>query len=177
MKCLQCQKPTDNPKFCSRSCAVSYNNTQSPKRVSTKCKVKCVVCCEVFIPRRTTQVFCSRKCVAKHKTLTTYDRFELQGRFYLLDDDAIKNSKTVRQYLIHKHGNNCMLCGQSGDDWHGNSMTLIVDHIDGDAHNWLIPNVQLVCPNCDSQLPTYKSKNKGSGRYYRRERYKEEKSY
>jgi hypothetical protein len=36
MKCVHCQKETENPKFCSRSCAASYTNKQSPKRKLTK---------------------------------------------------------------------------------------------------------------------------------------------
>lgn len=31
-KCLQCEKETTNPKFCSRSCAATYNNVRYPKR-------------------------------------------------------------------------------------------------------------------------------------------------
>lgn len=30
--CLHCLTPTENAKFCSRSCSVSYNNRLSPKR-------------------------------------------------------------------------------------------------------------------------------------------------
>lgn len=32
MRCQHCQVKTDNPKFCSRSCATSYNNSIKPKR-------------------------------------------------------------------------------------------------------------------------------------------------
>jgi hypothetical protein len=53
----------------------------------------------------------------------------------------------------------------------------ILDHIDGNSSNNDITNLRLVCSNCDSQLPTYKSKNKGNGRHYRRERYKNNQSY
>lgn len=35
MNCLNCQKPTNNPKFCSMSCAGSYNNKIHPKRKKT----------------------------------------------------------------------------------------------------------------------------------------------
>lgn len=35
-------------------------------------------------------------------------------------------------------------------------------HIDGDASNNFRDNLRLVCPNCDSQLDTYKSRNKNS---------------
>lgn len=32
MKCLNCKAVTSNPKFCSRSCSASYNNSKVPKR-------------------------------------------------------------------------------------------------------------------------------------------------
>ncbi|WIM86214.1 hypothetical protein PT015_14985 [Candidatus Mycobacterium wuenschmannii] len=38
-------------------------------------------------------------------------------------------------------------------------------------------NLRLICPNCDSQLPTYKARNRGSGRHYRRQRYANGQSY
>lgn len=41
MNCLKCNKETNNPRFCSRSCAASYNNTINPKR---KTKKKCLQC-------------------------------------------------------------------------------------------------------------------------------------
>jgi hypothetical protein len=39
--CIKCGIETNSPKFCSRSCSTSYNNSESPKR---KLKNKCVVC-------------------------------------------------------------------------------------------------------------------------------------
>lgn len=36
MKCLKCGNETDNPKFCGRSCATSYNNKHKPKRIRKK---------------------------------------------------------------------------------------------------------------------------------------------
>lgn len=43
-------------------------------------------------------------------------------------------------------------------------LTFILDHIDGNADNNSRDNLRLICPNCDSQLSTYKSKNKNSAR-------------
>ena len=43
-----------------------------------------------------------------------------------------------------------------------------VDHIDGNASNNRRDNLRCICPNCDSQLDTYKSKNKNGARYYYR---------
>lgn len=34
-----------------------------------------------------------------------------------------------------------------------------------------------ICPNCDSQLPTFKARNRGKGRAWRRQRYADGKSY
>ena len=56
-------------------------------------------------------------------------------------------------------------------------LVLVLDHVDGDASNNRRENLRLICPNCDSQLPTYKSRNRGKGRAWRRERYASGKSY
>lgn len=56
-------------------------------------------------------------------------------------------------------------------------LIFVLDHIDGDASNNLRVNLRLVCPNCDSQLPTYKNRNRGNGRAWRRQRYADGKSY
>ena len=46
MNCLTCSTPTKNPKFCSRSCAATYNNKLTPRR---KPKKICVCSCGVTI--------------------------------------------------------------------------------------------------------------------------------
>jgi hypothetical protein len=46
MNCFKCNNYTSNPKFCSRSCAISFNNAKKPKRVRT---LKCCKCKDVLI--------------------------------------------------------------------------------------------------------------------------------
>ena len=54
---------------------------------------------------------------------------------------------------------NCACCG-IGPEWQGKPMPLILDHINGINNDNRLDNLRFVCSNCDSQLPTYKSKNK-----------------
>ena len=55
------------------------------------------------------------------------------------------------------------------DTWNNKKINFILDHIDGNAANNDRSNMRLICPNCDSQLDTYKSKNKNSARNFRNE--------
>ncbi len=52
----------------------------------------------------------------------------------------------------------CACCGIC-DMWNGKSMPLILDHKNGINNDNRLENLRFVCSNCDSQLPTYKSRN------------------
>ena len=56
-----------------------------------------------------------------------------------------------------------------GRIWNSKSINFILDHINGDASDNSEENLRLICPNCDSQLDTYKSKNKNSARTHRKD--------
>jgi hypothetical protein len=77
--------------------------------------------------------------------------------------------------LRFKFGNECKICHSS--TWMNTMIPLVLDHIDGNSDNWQRSNIRMICPNCDAGLPTYKSRNRGNGRAYRRKRYSEGKSY
>jgi hypothetical protein len=53
----------------------------------------------------------------------------------------------------------CELCGQ-GENWNNMSISLILDHIDGNRYNNDISNLRIVCPNCNAGLDTHCGKNK-----------------
>jgi len=107
--------------------------------------------------------YCSLKCQQdkQHK-----DKYEL----FLKGDDFFQRSnytcRIFKSDILREQNNCCIICGCK-DEWNGNELVFILDHVDGDASNNKRDNLRLVCPNCDSQLPTYKSKNKKSSRIYR----------
>ena len=52
----------------------------------------------------------------------------------------------------------CAVCGMP-PVWNNQPMSLVLDHINGVNNDNRLENLRFVCHNCDSQLPTYKSRN------------------
>lgn len=50
----------------------------------------------------------------------------------------------------------CNKCGISS--YNNEHITLELNHIDGNSYNHKLDNLELLCPNCHSQTPTYRSK-------------------
>lgn len=77
---------------------------------------------------------------------STYNRGHLKKR--LIDEGLLKNE--------------CAICSLS-PVWNGKPLVLRLDHKNGIADDHRFENLQLVCPNCDSQLPTFSGRNRKIG--------------
>ena len=145
--------------FCNHSCAAMYNNTQRGK-----IEKSCPACLKKFYPQKgNAGKFCSRQCNFQYKKKLLYDKI-------LTTDGKGISNQTLRQFLIQTRGQKCEICGI--DKWLEKPLIVIMDHIDGHHENDSLKNLRLICSNCDTTLPTYKARNKGNERQYRRKNFK-----
>lgn len=128
--------------------------------------------CGLKMIGRSVRVFCSNACQRELERQQLVAAWLSSGAAH----PGTGQGHYVRRHLLLEQQGACALCGLS-PAWNGESLTFVLDHIDGAADNNHRDNLRLVCPNCDSQLPTYKSRNMGKGRHSRRQRYASGKSY
>lgn len=85
---------------------------------------------------------------------------------YRKNADVFVENSTYARHLIKKRilQENmipyvCAIC-DIGPVWNGLPMPLILDHKNGINNDNRLVNLRFVCSNCDSQLDTYKSRNR-----------------
>ena len=108
--------------------------------------------------------FCCNKCQSEYEHKQKY-------QLILRGDSSIMRANyspiRFRDDILKEQNNVCAICGCKPEH-NGKPLVFILDHIDGHASNNKRDNLRCICPNCDSQLDTYKSKNKNGDRYYYR---------
>lgn len=192
IRCKCCGKIIESPyngqKFCSRSCAATFNNIkrgnmplETKKKISFtlasksesfneseyrkeihNLKYDSVAClnCGKEIKRnfRSKKVYCSAKC--QHE----YQQKEYIIRWKKGEEDGLNGqynlSHRIRKYLLEKHNYKCECCGWGERNIFTNSIPLEIHHKDGNYKNNKEENLQVLCPNCHSLTETFKSHNK-----------------
>jgi len=175
--CPTCSKKIPYEKrmneFCSRSCSAKFYNKDRIKRIKNE---NCLFCGKSLKGINGLK-YCSKDCQIKYQRkqrIEKWKRGEISGN-YKGKWGGVANF--VRVYLFEKFSNKCAECNWSKVNTYSKHIPLEIEHIDGNYQNSTEENLTLLCPNCHSLTPTYKTLNKGNGRAIRRERYKKGKSF
>ena len=151
-----------------------YRRAVNPKETFGKSIIRngtanCKNCGKVFVKyASSTNTYCSNKCQHEYQHKELYKK--------LIDGDpsimrANYSPKSFKGDIIKEQNGLCAVCGIP-QIWNNKELVFIIDHIDGNATNNKRDNLRCICPNCDSQLDTYKSRNKNGARsYYRYHKY------
>lgn len=172
-------------KFCNASCAASYNNQftkrkvvsepsvaeqplnkaqleqsiASGQRYKKKKKNECLYCGEPVYSK-----YCSASCQVKYEQAEWEKKWfagEVSGNTAGIWQEP---SGRVRTYLFRIYDSKCARCGWGERNPFTGSIPLEIEHLDGNAENTTPENVTLLCPNCHSLTATYRGANIGHGR-------------
>ena len=77
----------------------------------------------------------------------------LSGKYPKYPTTKLRIRLIKEGYKIHQ----CEKCKLS--EWNGKSISLELNHKDGNKHNHKLDNLEILCPNCHAQTPTYRGKN------------------
>lgn len=142
------------------------NSKRIPANKDTGKRHYCLNCGKEFKHKHNSyNKYCSVQCAAEAKAKECYKSVVDGDSSIMRGDYSV--TRNVYKFIIEEQHHRCAICGML-DNWQKKPLKFIVDHIDGDASNNTRKNLRCICPNCDSQLPTYKNKGgRKSSRTYR----------
>jgi 5-methylcytosine-specific restriction endonuclease McrA len=80
--------------------------------------------------------------------------------------ELLRSGSTIQSYKLKRRlldeglfERVCMRCKRT--HWEGQPIPLELHHKDGDRHNNLLTNLEILCPNCHALTDTYRGKNIG----------------
>lgn len=179
-------------RFCSRACANARDHSEATKEKISQALIKpeelkvkrvipkvepkskslrvkkqpdCCVVCRKMLGEHHSTPYCTTH-LKEHKQELKLQHWLEAGETGLAADTTIRG--IYREYIMEQQKHCCAICGMP-DEWNGKPLVFVLDHINGDAAYSARENLRLICPNCDSQLDTFKSKNKNSARTKRKE--------
>ena len=81
----------------------------------------------------------------------------------LIENGVELSNSSIKKRLLRENRleNRCYICGL-GTEWNNKPLTIQLDHINGNAKDWRIENLRMLCPNCHTQTDTFCGRNNGN---------------
>ena len=92
----------------------------------------------------------------------TFHRFKAKPlEEILVSQSTYRNTTSLKKRLLKNHllENKCYMCDLK-TEWNKKTLVLILDHINGIPTDNRLLNLRLLCPNCNSQTPTFAGRNR-----------------
>lgn len=102
-----------------------------------------------YYPYQQTGKYCSNSCQQMFQRNTT--------TIPKIERGEVNQPNTLKKYLREVRGNRCEVGGCLPVHL-GKELRFELHHLDGNSDNNRPSNLQLICPNCHSQLPVSKGK-------------------
>ena len=162
--CVVCGQKLNGKKikYCCDECKRIEYERQNKGNCTSKNFVEktCEYCGKKFSTKNMKARFCSNECFSTKSHEESYKEFLEKNEKFCRGNYT---PKAFKKEFLEEQGGVCAICNCEPIH-NGKPLVFILDHIDGDASNNKRENLRMVCPNCDSQLDTFKSKNKHSSR-------------
>jgi hypothetical protein len=149
--CKKCNKEFEPQKglinFCSLSCRNSKEQTPEIRKKKSEAALnsdKVKAANKGRSQEHWNRIAEKRNAIYRQKILT-------------LPYSDLKFEQLRKRIFIEQEGK-CNCCGIS--EWMGKSLTLELEHKDGNHYNNERSNLEMICPNCHSQTDTWRGRNK-----------------
>lgn len=135
-------------RFCSRACANSRNRDDAVRdKISKSVKL-------AYADGRG-----KRPVMSEGKIAEIMEKRKKNKELEILNADFDKLLfGRIRKRILIEQGYKCNRCGIS--EWLGESISLEIEHKDGDNANNVRDNLECLCPNCHSLTTTWRGRNK-----------------